>query len=1140
MDASGILEHQPFGLKTKTNLTKFEGGITMNPRNPFKLVFFVFPTLFLAGMISVSMAGPSPDIARLSMSPQRTGAGIVPGSGQLSGPGIPLWSSVSKPGSITAREKFKNIQLPLIQNQGQIANPHVHYYAYTPEGAVWITQKSIVYGFQKASDRNDVKETGHRAQGWILREIPKGFYPKILPEGTDPSLTQISFFRGEPKQWRTQVPAFHTVRFGEVFEGIDLSLKMNRGRVEKIFTVAPNAEPHDIAMVVEGSDGLSINAAGELEVQTGLGLVKMTAPQAFQSIGGKDVPVTVAYRLDGGQRTYGFSVGEYQKDRPLIIDPMLASTYIGSQCDDVMTDLALDASGNVFVTGYSSSSAYCENDFPVTSGAYQTTLRGGEEVVVCKFSPDLTTLLAATYLGSNGHDRGHAIAVDASGNVLVAGSAGGKDFPTTEGAYETAPQGADAFVSKFDNALSSLLASTIFTTCNAYYYTNFSCMALDSSGNVYVAGNSSWNFCDVFPPDAYDTDVDGSGDGIIVKFDNNLTTMLAGTALGGTSADYINAIALDSAGNIFVAGRPRGADFPTTPGAYMPDKPGTSEAVFIAKLNPGMTDLSASTFYGGESDDYGTYVFDMLIDASDNVLITGETQSENLPMTAYAYDTTFNGGWRDGYVAKFNNNLSTLLAGTYLGAGDHDTANGIALDSAGNVYLGGYTASRNFPVTVGADDTTHSYPNYDHRMDAFVSKFDSSLQSLSYSTFVGGVKNDYINNILVDSSTNIWIAGFTYGDFPVTQDAYDTTYQNAADGFVSKMTEPKNLAVDVIGNRRITPGERGSFELKYRNGMEVAAENVIITFDIPLETAYISSSDNGLYRTDLDIQQVFWRLGNVAPDSAGSVSVTVEVPFGLPDGKLHFFANIAASNYENSNIDVTEYLNLNIVEIVSQKDLSQSEISNLLTSNKKVKDLENMLGEQGYFFYNTGIRRDLSNGDSMLTLFFLAPSTFSPTLLTFDGNKAFAEVFNNGEYSLFDTDGGYTTHTSDGTFESWGTWAETRSLRTAHCQVNCTINNVPGWFTGLINGKLNDLMTIPSCYLCRASKGTAIDDCAKCADMAAQKYKEIPGVSWVIDVAKCLKDCKDNPNLHICTEDKLECGTSIIGWLGGFGTGSVV
>lgn len=346
--------------------------------------------------------------------------------------------------------------------------------------------------------------------------------------------------------------------------------------------------------------------------------------------------------------------------------------------------------------------------------------------------------------------------------------------------------------------------------------------------------------------------------------------------------------------------------------------------------------------------------------------------------------------------------------------------------------------------------------------------------------------------------------------------------------------ELENLVVSVIGPSIVNPGQEATFLVKYMNGMGKTAENVVIALDIPREFNYLSSTGGGIYLNDWN--QVFWKLGNLSPDANGSVAVKMIVPWGLPNSEGRILANIGAKNAPNPYIDIDGYLNYIVRAILSHTELTESEINTLLASNPRIKQLYDFVIKQGYLFHNTGVRTSFSDGSTVDALFFIEPKGYGPAYLINDGNVVFIEEYSGGMYKIFDIEGGYQRGIDSDLFHSWGTWSESHSLSEARCQVNCTINKVPDWFASAISGTWKATKTIKNCTICAYSKGKDIVACAKCANSYVQTYQKIPGVSYVIDVAKCLSDCLDNPNLHICTNDKKECGTSIVGWLGGFDT----
>jgi uncharacterized repeat protein (TIGR02543 family) len=466
---------------------------------------------------------------------------------------------------------------------------------------------------------------------------------------------------------------------GEVWSGIEVKLKATQKTVEKLFYVQPGADPSKIQVQVDGAKGLKLSKDGEIIIKTGLGELKLSKPIAWQEKDGKKLPVEVSYKLIGKNR-YSFEVAKADPSLPIVIDPLLASTFIGGDGREHAFAIALDNEGHVYVTGWTLSP-----NFPTTDGAYDRqcgtdgacTSGNYVDVFVSKFSNDLSQLLASTFIGGNGDDSGRAIAIDSSGNVYVTGTTTSSNYPTTPGAYDT-QCGTDG-------------------TCNGSY------------SDVFVS-----------------------------KLSNDLSQLRASTFIGGSGDDFGSAIALDrdNPENVYVIGYTYSSNYPTTPGAYDTQcgTDGTCNGgradVFVSKLSNDLSQLLASTFIGGSGYDYG-YGIALDGDSPENVYVTGYTYSSDYPTTPNAYDTIYNGGSADVFVSKLSNNLNQLLASTFIGGSATDRAYSIALDGSGNVYVTGYTDSSDYPTTSGAYDTQCGTDGTCNggRADVFVSKLDSNLSS---------------------------------------------------------------------------------------------------------------------------------------------------------------------------------------------------------------------------------------------------------------------------------------------------------------------------------------------------------------------------------------------------------------------------
>jgi len=595
--------------------------------------------------------------------------------------------------------------------------------------------------------------------------------------GLDKSDAIVNYFVGEKERWRSNIPTYLAVNLGEVWSGVDVELRAHGKNVEKIFNVKPGANVGDIRLAFEGVGSLKVSEDGELLLETELGTLAMTKPFAFQSIDGVQRHVDVSYFVQGN--TYGFEVGSYDPRYTLIIDPLLASTYIGGGGLDFANAIALDNSGNVFVAGLASSG------YPTAGSPFDSGHNGSIDVFVSKLNSDLTLLLASTFLGGSGDDTAFGIALDNSGNVFVAGEAE-SGYPTAGSPFDSGHNGGfDVFVSKLNNDLTSLLASTFIGGSGDE--TAFA-IALDNS-DVFIAGEAESGYPTAGTP--FDSGHNGGFDVFVSKLDSDLTSLLASTFLGGSGREEANAIALDNS-DVFVAG---GAEsgYPTAGSPFDSGHNGSFD-VFVSKLDSGLTSLSASTFIGGSGEDIA---FAIALDNSD-VFVAGQTGS-GYPTTGGAFDTSFNGK-RDGFVSKLDSGLTSLSASTFLGGSEPDAVFGIGIDSSGNVFVGGRVLSLDFPTTSGAFQETYGGGGW----DGFVTKFDSSLASLLASTFIGGPFNDETFALTLDNS-DVFLTGFAEKDFPTTTGAFQETHGGgfARDAYVSHITGDLSFSSAQIGGTLI-------------------------------------------------------------------------------------------------------------------------------------------------------------------------------------------------------------------------------------------------------------------------------------------------------------------------------------------------
>ena len=565
--------------------------------------------------------------------------------------------------------------------------------------------------------------------------------------GLDPLPGKSHYFVGnDPGQWRMEVPTYRRVKYKNIYPGTDLYLYGDQGRLEYDFVLEPGADAGRICMFFRGASKIRIANSGDLLVTLQDGELRQVLPTIYQIEGNSRQIVQGRYKLRGGSQV-GIELSQYDHSKALVIDPVLQySTYLGGSQNEAARGIAADNSGNVYIVGYTTS-----RNLPVTSGALQTTYGGSSsayhtgDAFVAKINPAGTALVYCTYIGGSGDDIGLGIAVDDTGNAYVTGYTNSPNFPVTKGAFQTSFKG--------------------------------------SGGNAWEPGG-----------DAFVTKINPSGSGLVYS-----------TYLGGSLDDRGLAIAADAAGNAYVTGVTLSTDFPVTSGALQTSYKGgggnpsfmggpprfNSGDAFVAKINPAGTALVFSTYFGGSQDDAAGSI---VVDAAGNIWIAGVTLSQDFPVTAGAFQTAYHGAGTpgisdpealagDGFVARISPSGSSLVWATYIGGSLDDGITAIAVDSSGNVFLTGATNSSDFPTTPGAYQTKYSgnsegfTNNGVYFGDAFVAKLSSAGNSLVYSTYLGGSRDDCGWSIAVTPSGNAWVAGHTQSsDFPVSADAIQKAY----------------------------------------------------------------------------------------------------------------------------------------------------------------------------------------------------------------------------------------------------------------------------------------------------------------------------------------------------------------------------
>ena len=690
-------------------------------------------------------------------------------------------SSVSQPAQDKILDSYGKLPLAFEANHGQ-TDARVKFLSRTGAYTLFLTGDEAVLALNgnklngnKTNAKARISHTVHTLQSspiatndGVLRMKLRNANPVARVTGMEELTGTSNYFIGNnPAKWRTNIPTYAKVKYEGIYSGIDLVYYGNQRQLEYDFIVVPGADPRRIEFEIGGAKSVRRGAYGELvfKMSTGENEIRWHKPVVYQEKDGVRQQIAARYAITDTNRVR-FELAKYDAGRPLYIDPLIYSTYLGGSSTDFGHGIVVDSNGNAYITGQTSS-----GDFPVTN-PFQPTLGGGSyDAFVTKLNATGSALVYSTYLGGSGNDSGAGIAVDSGGNAYITGYTTSFDFPLMN-PFQSMYEGgnADAFVTKLNATGSALVYSTYLGGAAADGNFGYG-IAVDSSGQAYVTGET---YSTDFPTkDPLQPANGGSMNIFVTVFNPSGSALIYSTYLGGIGAGGF-AIAVDSARNAYVAGI-TGSGFPTV-NALQPTYGGGGDDAIVAKINSAGSALIYATYLGGNGDDYATGI---AADSAGNAYIIGRTTSTDFP-TYNAVQPTY-GGAADAFVTKINSAGSAFIYSSYLGGSSEEFGLSITADSSGNAYVTGATGSTNFP-TVGALQKKKA-----HGFDVFISKLNASGSALVYSTYLGGSGDDYGAGIAVDSAGNNYITGSTSStNFPTVM-PLQAANAGGTDAFVTKL-----------------------------------------------------------------------------------------------------------------------------------------------------------------------------------------------------------------------------------------------------------------------------------------------------------------------------------------------------------------
>nr|HEV7955382.1 SBBP repeat-containing protein [Candidatus Acidoferrales bacterium] len=740
----------------------------------------------------------------------------------------------SAPAKQAALKAFAQLPLDFEANRGQ-APENFNFVAHGPGYVLGLSPGIASLSVQRPSKRRRSIATpenlGAEPPGQIvsspleLRLI--GASVDAIASGVGEQPGQSNYFIGnDPSKWQRQVPHFNRVKMTGVYPGVDLDYYGNPQQLEYDFLVSPRGDPKNIRLQIQGASRIRLDNAGNAVLRTAAGDVQLKRPVSYQEIAGVRQSVESKFKLTAA-RELQFVLGAYDRSQPLVIDPVLISALslggtTGNQQTEI-TDVELDATGNVYVTGYT-----CATDFPSTAGPFQNSninllAKTCETAIVTKFDPTFSTMLYSDFIGGSEVTLAWYMAVDGSGNAFVTGGTNSSDFPAVNNVGKTTPLTPCAlsktnafncpvgFLVKLSADGSQIMFSELMGGSQASGGHAVELNPLTNEVVVLGATNSS----DFQPaPTTLQTTFSGTNcttvaipcfESFLYGFDPTTGAVRYGTFLGGANNNFGAGLAVDNSGNIYVAGSTQppfasalGPVTTTVAPAGGATAGGTD--IFVMKLNHSASNVlttSYITVIQGEADDAAA---SLALDSSNNAYIIGASASLHLAVTPGVFqstNTSQNGNdchfdtpamapflpnaCGNAFVAKLTP-TGALSFLTYFGGTGQESGTAIGLDSLGNIWLGGVTSS-----TTGFPFSADAYPQSGAIFDLatpFLAEMSSDGTKVPFATAIASILGQ-VTSITTDGNANIFVTGFSSA-VPITPGVYPAVANTFEPGFVQK------------------------------------------------------------------------------------------------------------------------------------------------------------------------------------------------------------------------------------------------------------------------------------------------------------------------------------------------------------------
>ena len=657
-------------------------------------------------------------------------------------------------------------QNSFIENKGQF-HKNVISKVNLPSGALFIEKTKMTYAFydkEKLIERHDkgsvekinaysyaVSFLGANQKSISKLNIPSDFYENYFLSGNNYASYVLSYQNHVQK---------------DIYQGIDVLFYTNQDKLKYDFYIKPNADPQQIKIKYEGVQSIEI-IEGALHYETTLNKIKEHRPVAYQIIADKKIDIPCFYKLKNKVITFDFPQG-YNRNYELVIDPILEfSTYSGSTADNFGYTATYDSYGFLY-----SGSTVFNIGYPTTIGAYDITYAntsGGTDIAITKYDTTGTQRIYSTYLGGEGDELPHSMIVNNNNELFVFGTTGSSDFPVTPSSYQTTfkggppfspigigvsfPQGSDIFVSRISMNGTSLLSSTFLggtqnDGINNSLKLKFNYadevrgeIDIDNQNNIYVATcTESTDFPII---NGFQQNSNGEQEGCIIKMDNQLSSIIWSSYLGGARDDAIYSLAIDEEDNIYVTGGTNSNNFPVSSNAYLNNyQDSINSDAFITQIKSNGLQILNSSYFGTSYYDQSYFVE---IGNKGQVYLFGQTKSIGTQLVNNANYFQSDGGQ---FIAVFSADLASLIRSTVVGTGKGTpdiSPTAFLVDVCDKIYIAGWGSNLGGPLSTLNLPTTNNPLAHQQTTDGndfYLMVIDDQLSNILYATYFGGPQSN--------------------------------------------------------------------------------------------------------------------------------------------------------------------------------------------------------------------------------------------------------------------------------------------------------------------------------------------------------------------------------------------------------------